>query len=120
ARAALKDEAWPVRCAGVRVLAACGESSAHKLLLDAASNEKEQEAVRGAALRALAGLDAPGTIKLSCHLISTGDASLTEDAYEALRSLQRTHGNLLEETARTCAPRASSIINFIRTATTDE
>jgi HEAT repeat protein len=113
ARGALKDEAWPVRRAAVRVLAACNESSSHKLLLDTASDEKEQEAVRGAALRALASTDAPRTIELSCRLISDGDVALTEDAYAALHSLQRTHRDLMEETARTCAPRAASVINFI-------
>ncbi|HEX8746671.1 MAG TPA: HEAT repeat domain-containing protein [Pyrinomonadaceae bacterium] len=112
-RAALKDEAWPVRRAGVQVLAACPESSAHKLLLEAASNEREHETVRGAALRALAPLDAPRAVALSCRLISTGEAALTEDAYAALRSLERTHRNLLEETARTCAPRAASIIRAV-------
>ncbi|HEY0322297.1 MAG TPA: HEAT repeat domain-containing protein [Pyrinomonadaceae bacterium] len=120
ARAALKDEAWAVRRAGVRVLAVCNESSAHKLLLEVASNEKEQEAVRGAALRALASLDAQRTITLSCRLISNGDAALTEDAYAALHSLQRTHRNLMEETALTCAPRAASVINFLTTVTGDK
>jgi HEAT repeat protein len=120
ARAALKDEAWAVRRAGVQVLAACNESSAHKLLMDVAANEKEQEAVRGASLRALAPLDAPRAIALACHLISTGDAALTEDAYAALHSLQRTHRSLMDETALTCAPRAASVINFITTVTSDE
>jgi HEAT repeat protein len=120
ARAALKDEAWPVRSAGVRVLAACHETSAHKLLLDVASDEKEQESVRGAALRALAPLDAQRAVALSCHLIDAGDAALTEDAYAALSSLERTHRNLMEETAQTCAPRAASVINFITTVTSDE
>jgi HEAT repeat protein len=118
ARAALKDAAWPVRRAGVNVLAACNESSAHKLLLDTASDEKEQEAVRGAAIRALASIDAPRTIALSCRLIS--NAALIEDAYAALSSLHRMHRNLLEETARTCDPRAASVINFITTGTGDE
>ena len=120
ARAALKDEAWPVRRAGVKVLAVCNESSAHKLLLDIASDEGEHETVRGAALRALAPLDAERAVALSCQLISTGDAALIEDAYAALQSLGRTHTKLLEETARTCAPRAAAIINFITTATSDE
>jgi HEAT repeat protein len=119
ARAALKDEAWPVRRAGVEVMAGCNESSAHKLLLDVASNEKEHETVRGAALRALAALDAPRAIRLACEVISTGDATLTEDAYASLRSSARAHRALLEETAPTCAPRAASIINFITTATGD-
>jgi HEAT repeat protein len=118
--AALKDEAWSVRSAGVRVLASCNESSAHKLLLDAASNEKEQESVRGAALRALAPLDAPRAIALSCHLINSGDAALTEDAYAALGSLERTHRDLMEETARACAPRAAAVINFITTVISNE
>jgi hypothetical protein len=69
--------------------------------------------VRGAALRALAPLDAPRAVALSCHLISTGDVALIEDAYATLSSLERTHGKLMLETAQTCAPRASSIINFI-------
>jgi hypothetical protein len=99
----------------VRVLAACNESSSHKLLLDTASDEQEQEAVRGAALRALASIDAPRTIAIACHLISSGETALVEDAYAALNSLQRTHGNLMEETARACAPRAASVINFITT-----
>jgi HEAT repeat protein len=120
ARAALKDEAWPVRRAGVAVLAACMESSAHKLLLDAASDEKEQESVRGASLRALAPLDAERAVSLSCRLIDAGDAALTEDAYAALSSLERTHRKLLEETAHACAPRAASVINFITTVTSDE
>jgi HEAT repeat protein len=120
ARAALKDEAWPVRRAGVLVLANCNELSAHKLLLDTASDEKEQEAVRGAALRALAPLDAAHAVALSCQLISAGDLALTEDAYAALNSLQHTHRDLLEETAKTCAPRAATIIDFITTVTSDE
>lgn len=120
ARAALSDEAWAVRRAGVQVLAACNESSAHKLLLDVAANENEQEAVRGASLRALAPLDAARTIALACSLISTGDAALTEDAYAALHSLRRTHRNLMDETARTCAPRAATVLNFITTVKSDE
>ena len=113
ARAALKDDAWPVRRAGVRVLATCHETSAHKLLLDVASDVDEHETVRGAALRALAPLDAPRAVALSCQLISTGDASLTEDAYATLNSLERANKGLLEETARTCAPRAASIIRAV-------
>ncbi|HYO91462.1 MAG TPA: HEAT repeat domain-containing protein, partial [Pyrinomonadaceae bacterium] len=113
ARAALKDEAWSVRRAGVRVLAICHEASAHKLLLEAASYEKEHETVRGAALRALAHVDAPHAIALSCYLISTGDAALTEDAYVTLQSLESTHQDLLKETARTCAPRAAGIIRAV-------
>ncbi|HEX8173941.1 MAG TPA: HEAT repeat domain-containing protein [Pyrinomonadaceae bacterium] len=112
-RAALKDDAWPVRRAGVQVLATCPEPSAHKLLLEAASNEREHETVRGAALRALASLDAPRAMTLSCHLLSAGDAALTEDAYATLHSLRRTHRKVLEETARTCAPRAAGIIRAV-------
>jgi HEAT repeat protein len=113
ARAALKDEAWPVRRAGVQVLAVCNESSAHKLLLDVASDEEEHETVRGAALRSLAPLDAEQSVALSCRLISTGEAALIEDAYAALQSLERTHAKLLEETARTCAPRAAAILKAV-------
>lgn len=113
ARAALKDEAWPVRRAGVRVLAACNETSAHKLLLEAVSDEREHETVRGAALRALAPLDAPRAMTLACHLISTGDVALIEDAYAALQSLEGTHGSLMAETAQSCAPRAASIIKAV-------
>lgn len=113
ARAALKDEAWQVRRAGVQVLAICNESSAHKLLLEVASDEQEQESVRGAALRALAPLDARRAIALSCRTISNGDAALIEDAYATLHSLERTHRSLMEETARTCAPRAAGIIKAV-------
>lgn len=120
ARAALKDEAWPVRRAGVQALVACSESSAHKLLLVAVSDEKEEQMVRGAALRALAHLDAPRTIELACKLIAAGEAALNEDAYAALRFLQQTQNKLLEDAARTCAPRAANIINFITTVTSDE
>ncbi|MBD0371083.1 MAG: HEAT repeat domain-containing protein [Pyrinomonadaceae bacterium] len=113
ARAALKDEAWPVRRAGVQVLSTCLEASAHKLLLEVVSDEDEHETVRGAALRAFAPLDAPRAVSLSCDLISTGDAALIEDAYAALKSLERTHAELMEETAHTCAPRAASIIKAV-------
>lgn len=115
ARAALKDAAWPVRRAAVPVLAHCNEAAAHKLLSDVASNEKEEEPVRGAALRALASIDARRAIELACRLIYGHDPTLTEDAYAALHSLKRTHRNLLEETTRACAPRAASIINFLLT-----
>jgi HEAT repeat protein len=120
ARTALKDEAWPVRRSGVRLLAACHEQSAYRLLLHVAADEQEMEAVRGAALRAVAPVDAESAVALSCHLISTRDALLTEDAYAALASLKRTHRELLEETARTCDPRAASVINFITTVMSDE
>lgn len=113
ARAALRDEAWPVRRAGIRALAACTEASAHKLILEVASDESEHQTVRGAALRALAPMDAERAIALSCHLISTGDVALIEDAYATLQSLERTHGHLMEQTARTCAPRAASIIRAV-------
>jgi hypothetical protein len=120
ARAALKDEAWPVRRAGIEVLGACHESSARRLLLATVSDEREHESVRGAGLRTLASVDAANTIALSCHLLSTSDASLIEDAYAALLRLERTHGALMKETERTCAPRAAAIINFITTkAVTD-
>lgn len=113
ARAALKDEAWPVRRAGVQVLSTCPEASAHRLLLEVVSDADEHETVRGAALRALAPLDAPRAVALSCDLISTGDVALIEDAYAALKSLERTHAELMEETARTCAPRAAGILKAV-------
>jgi HEAT repeat protein len=119
ARTALTDEAWPVRRAAVEVLAACTEPSAQKLLLDSASNEKEEPSVRGAALRALARRDAASTIRLACKLISVGEAALTEDAYAALSFLQQTHRNLMKKAAQTCSPRAASIINFLTTVMSD-
>lgn len=120
ARAALKDESWHVRRAGVQVLASCNETSAHKLLLDKASDETENEAVRGAALRALARLDAPRAIELACRMVSEGDAALTEDAYATLLFLQQAEGDMLKRAAETCPPRAAAIINFINTVTSEQ
>jgi HEAT repeat protein len=113
ARAALKDDAWPVRRAGVEVLASLREPSAIKLLLDAAAEMGEEPAVRGAALRALAKRDVPETIELACQAINAADATLIEDAYAALYLLRRTRRALLRKTLKTCPPRAASVIAFI-------
>jgi HEAT repeat protein len=114
ARAALKDEAWSVRRAAVEALAASGEAAAQRLLRQTAANEKEDSAVRGAALRALAHHRSPETIELVCSsAISGGDPTLVEDAYAALVWLKRTHRAQLRKVSRTCAPRSASVINFI-------
>ncbi|MGB7921647.1 MAG: hypothetical protein WCF57_00245, partial [Pyrinomonadaceae bacterium] len=93
------------------------EAAALKLLLDVAAHQEEESAVRGAALRALAGRDAPGTIELACLALAHGDATLIEDAYAALFTLKRTRRAEMREASKMCAPRAAAILN---TVTSDE
>ncbi len=113
ARGALKDAAWPVRRAAISVLDACAEAGALKLLLDAAANESETAAVRGAALRALAARDAPQALPLACLALTKGDAALVEDAFAALLILKRTHRKQLLDARASYPPRAATIIGFV-------
>ena len=112
-RAALADAAWPVRRAAVEVLASSEEASALKLLIEVAAGEKEETAVRGAALRALAHRDAPETIELASLAIREADATLVEDAYEALLVLKQTRRTQMRQATKACAPRAAAIINAV-------
>ncbi len=111
ARAALKDEEWPVRRAAVETLTRCSERPALRLLLDAAS--KEETPVRRAALRALAARHAPETVALACRAIAESDAALIEDAYAALLPWKSARPDELRAAQQTCAPRAAAIIAFI-------
>jgi HEAT repeat protein len=112
-RAAIRDTAWPVRRAAVEVLASNREAAALKLLLDVAGDQEEESTVRGAALCALAQLDAPETIELACQALSHGDATLIEDAYAALLTLKRTRRAEMRAARESCAPRAAAILNTV-------
>jgi HEAT repeat protein len=112
-RAAIRDAAWPVRRAAVEVLASSKEATALKLLLEVAGDEEEESAVRGAALRALAEMDADEAIALVCLALSHGDATLVEDAYAALLTLKRKRRAEMREAGKLCPPRAAAIINTV-------
>lgn len=112
-RVAVRDAAWPVRRAAVDALASNKEAAALKLLLDVAGNTEEESTVRGAALRALAQQDAPGTIELACLALAHGDANPIEDAYAALLTLKRTRRAEMREAGKRCAPRAAAILNTV-------
>jgi HEAT repeat protein len=112
-RAAVRDPAWPVRRAAVEVLASINEAAALRLLLDVAGDEEEESTVRGAALLALAHHNAPQTIELACLALSHGDATLVEDAYAALVTVERARRAEMREASKVCAPRAAAILNSV-------
>ena len=115
ARTALKDSSWHVRRAAIEMLGLIREAqeAARKILARVVADVAEDQMVRGAALRALAQLEAPETSRLACRLISEEEMTLVEDAYLALLSVRHTQASMLRRAAKTCVPRAASIINFI-------
>ncbi|MBC7911534.1 MAG: hypothetical protein H7Y30_13585, partial [Pyrinomonadaceae bacterium] len=108
---------WPVRRAGIEVLAVLKDAASLKLLLDAAVNRAEEAAVRGAALRALAERDAQETLELACHALRDPEAMLYEDAYAALKTIARTRRAEMQKATKHCAPRAA---NILKTVMSDE
>jgi HEAT repeat protein len=112
ARAALGDEHWSVRRAAVEALAAHGTQAALRLLRHAATDEREEPPVRGAALAALAARSAPDAVEIICRVLESAEAALLEEAYPALLILRRTREDELRAATQRAAPRAASLIRF--------
>ncbi len=113
ARHALNDNEWSVRRAGVEVLAVARDAASLRILLGVAADAKEQAAVRGSALNALARRDVPETIGLACNALGESDPVIFESAYTALSMLAHTRRARLRQVTANCAPRAANVINFI-------